>query len=84
MLTMSPTDRRAACVTSVSGVAAAKLPPSATMTFASSSRMARIELTTSRPRSRGDTMPNSASRASPKCGGSFSQMPIVRSPWTLE
>ena len=48
------------------------------------SRMARMESTTSRPRRRGGSNPNSSRRASPKWVGSFSQMPIVRSPWTLE
>ncbi len=76
--------RMAASVTAVSGVAATKLPPIAKKTFASPSRRAWMERTTSRPWWRGEVMPNSLSRASRKAGAGRSKMPMVRSPWTLE
>jgi hypothetical protein len=71
-------------VTAVSGVAIAKLPPMPMNTDARPSRMARMASTVSMPCSRGLVMPNSESSASKKVSGIFSQIPIVRSPWTLE
>ncbi len=47
------------------------------------SRMARIASTVSQPCSRGGSKPNSSRSASRNAPGIFSQMPIVRSPWTL-
>ena len=74
----------AASVTVVSGVARTKLPPMPRKNDTLPSRIARIESTTSNPSSRGGSKPNSALRESRKCAGGFSQMPMVRSPWTLE
>ncbi len=82
--TVSSAERSAANVTSLSGVAAAKLPPMPMKTRARPSRNARIASTTARPGSRGAVKPNSASIASRNQAGGRSQMPIVRSPWTLE
>ncbi|KAF0963130.1 hypothetical protein MLGJGCBP_03739 [Rhodococcus sp. T7] len=76
--------RSAASVVSVSGVAETKLPPIPINTDALPSRIARIESTASNPCLRGEVMPNSVSRAVRKDSGIFSQMPIVRSPWTFE
>lgn len=53
-------------------------------TFASPSRSASIAATVSSPGSRGGSNPNSSRSRSRKCAGGRSQMPIVRSPWTLE
>ena len=82
--TVSSALRIAFSVTSVSGAAATKLPPSATNTWALPSRRARIASTVSRPCSRGGSKPNSFCKASRKCAGGRSQMPMVRSPCTLE
>ena len=82
--TVSAQRRNAASVTAVSGVADAKLPPMPMNTFARPSRIARIASTVSTPCSRGLTMPNRSSSAARNSSGIFSQMPIVRSPWTLE
>lgn len=76
--------RNAASVTSVSGVAEAKLPPMEKNTDARPERMARIALTVSWPGRRGLVMPNRESSAVKKDSGAFSQMPMVRSPCTLE
>ena len=84
MCTVSPTDASASSVTAVSGVAAAKLPPSATNTSIRPSRMARIVSTVSYPCSRGGSKENSAASASRNASGIFSQMPMVRSPCTLQ
>lgn len=81
--TVSRARRMAASVTSVSGVAATKLPPIAKNTLACPSRSARMARTTSSPCSRGGAKPNSFSRASRKAGAGRSKMPMVRSPWTL-
>ena len=48
------------------------------------SRIARIASTVSTPCSRGLTIPNRESNAAKNFSGIFSQMPIVRSPCTLE
>ena len=82
--TVSAQLRSAASVTSVSGVAEAKLPPIPMNTEARPSRMARMASTVSKPCLRGLMMPNSASSAARNASGIFSQMPMVRSPWTLE
>ena len=82
--TVSAQLRSAASVTSVSGVADAKLPPMPMKTLASPSRIARIASTVSWPCLRGLVMPKRVSRAARNCSGIFSQMPIVRSPCTFE
>jgi hypothetical protein len=82
--TVSEQLRNAASVTAVSGVAIAKLPPIPMNALARPSRIARIASTVSTPCSRGLTMPNRASNADRNLSGIFSQMPIVRSPCTLE
>ena len=74
----------ASSVTTVSGAAETKLPPMPTKTLALPSRNARIESTVSRPCSRGGSKPYSSRSASRKWSGTFSQMPMVRSPCTLE
>ena len=66
------------------GVAATKLPPSAKNTLALPSCIARIVSTVSRPCSRGGSKPNSSRSPSRNASAAFSQMPIVRSPCTLE
>src|SRR6478672_9024752 len=75
--------RIARSVNSLSGVARTKLPAKPTNNFARPSRMARMESTASRPCFGGGVKPNSRSSASRNDCGIFSQMPIVRSPWTL-
>jgi hypothetical protein len=82
--TVSGALRIASSVTEVSGAAETKLPPWLQKTFASPSRSALMAATLSRPCSRGGSNPNSACRLSRKCSGGRSQMPMVRSPWTLE
>ncbi len=74
----------ACSVTRVSGAAETKLPPRPMKKRALPSRSARIASTVSRPFSRGGSKPNSSRRASRKVAGGLSQIPIVRSPWTLE
>ncbi len=76
--------RRAASVTSVSGVARTKLPPMPMKNVARPSRIASIAATVSKPCSRGEAKANSLSRASWNVDGMRSKMPMVRSPWTLE
>ena len=76
--------RIAFSVTSVSGAAAVKLPPSAMKTFASPSRSARMAFTVSSPCSRGGSKTNSFWIESRNCCGGRSQIPIVRSLCTLE
>ncbi len=76
-------ERSAAYVAAVSGAASAKLPPMATNTFTSPSRMAWIVRTVSSPCSRGGSIPHaSASRSRNASVGRWS-MPQVRLPWTL-
>ena len=82
--TVSAQLRSAASVTSVSGVADAKLPPMPMNTLARPSRIARIASTVSWPCLRGLVMPNRVSNAARNVSGIFSQMPIVRSPCTFE
>ena len=82
--TVSEQLRNAASVTAVSGVAIAKLPPMPMNTVARPSRIALMASTVSTPCSRGLTMPNRESSAAKNVSGIFSQMPIVRSPCTLE
>ena len=74
----------ASSVTRVSGAAETKLPPIPMKKRASPSRSARIASTVSRPCSRGGSKPYSARSASRKSRAAFSQIPMVRSPWTLE
>ena len=81
--TVSPQRASPAVVTSVSGVAAAKLPPSAKNTSTLPSRIALIESTTSQPCARGGSKPNSSRSLSRNASGTFSQTPIDRSPCTL-
>ncbi|SHV88684.1 Uncharacterised protein [Mycobacteroides abscessus subsp. abscessus] len=76
--------RSAASVTAVSGVAEAKLPPIPMKTPTLPSRMARIASTVSKPCLRGVVIPNSESNAAKNDSGIFSQIPMVRSPWTFE
>ncbi len=76
--------RMAASVTAVSETAETKLPPIAKKTLTLPSRSAWTASTVSRPCSRGGSKPNSSRSASRKCSGARSQMPIVRSPCTLE
>ena len=66
------------------GVAEAKLPPMPMNTEARPSRIALIASTVSYPCLRGVTMPNWWSRAFKNVSGTCSQMPMVRSPCTLE
>ncbi|COW55501.1 Uncharacterised protein [Mycobacterium tuberculosis] len=65
-------------------MADAKFPPMPMKTLTRPSRMARIAATVSKPCARGLVMPNSRSSAARNCSGIFSQIPIVRSPCTLE
>jgi hypothetical protein len=67
----------------VSGVAAAKLPPSAKNTLPPPSSIAWIASTVSRPFWRGGSKPNTCCSRSSSATGGFSQMPMVRSPCTL-
>ena len=76
--------RRASSVTVVSDMAETKLPPRPKNTLALPSRNALTAATASKPCSRGGSKPNSSRSASRKWPGGRSQMPIVRSPWTLE
>src|SRR5215218_1257489 len=82
--TVSLALRRAAAVTSVSGAACTKFPPRPMKTRARPSRNARIASTVSKPFCRGGSKPSSACSRSRKWAGGRSQIPIVRSPWTLE
>ena len=75
--------RMASSVTSLSGAARTKFPATPRKTLIRPSRMALIEFTESSPWARGGSKPNSRSSASRKESGICSQMPIVRSPWTL-
>ena len=70
----------AACV---SEMAPTKFPPSATKTLMPPSRIRLMVSTASTPCSRGGSKPNSLPRASMNDCGICSQMPMVRSPWTL-
>ncbi len=82
--TVSAALRIAASVASVSGAAPTKLPPMPKKTRILPSRSAWMEPTVSRPCSRGGSKPNSSRIASRKWSGTRSQMPMVRSPCTLE
>ena len=73
----------AASAAFVSEMAPTKLPPSATKTLISPSRILLMVSTASMPCSRGGSKPNSSPSASMKDCGICSQMPMVRSPWTL-
>ncbi len=84
MWTVIRARRIASTTTSVSGTACTKLPPRPRKKWALPSRSARIESTVSWPCSRGGSKPNSFWSASRKLSGVRSQIPIVRSPWTLE
>ena len=82
--TVRSAPRIASSTTAVSGAADAKLPPIPTKTRALPSRSARTASTVSNPCSRGGSKWNSSRNASRKWSGTFSQIPIVRSPWTFE
>ena len=84
MCTVIRARRIASMATSVSETACTKLPPSPRKKWALPSRRALIESTVSSPFSRGGSKPNSFCRASRKCPGGRSQIPMVRSPCTLE
>ncbi len=75
--------RMASSVTALSGAARTKLPATPRKNLIRPSRIALMESTESRPWARGGSKPNSSRRASRKESGICSQMPIVRSPWTL-
>ena len=83
---MSAAERMAASVTRrCPAQRETKLPPRPTNTLTSPSRMAADRRRrVSRPCSRGGSKPNSSRSASRKASGSRSQMPMVRSPCTLE
>jgi len=66
----------------VSGVAAAKLPPSPKKTSTLPSRIARSESTVSH-RGHAEVEAELVAQLSRNSSGSFSQTPIVRSPCTL-
>ena len=74
----------AASVTAVSDTAEVKLPPMPRKNLARPSASALTESTVSSPCSRGGSKPNSAAIASRNSAWGRSQMPIVRSPCTLE
>ncbi len=82
--TVSSALRIAAAVTSVSDIAATKLPPSARNTLARPSRNTRTASAASTPCSRGGSKPNSSRSRSRKTAGGFSQIPMLRSPCTFE
>ena len=82
--TVSAQERSARSVAAVSGVAEAKLPPIATSARTRPPAIARRVSTVSRPSSRGTSTPNSVANASRNTAGIFSQIPMVRSPCTLE
>ncbi len=82
--TVSAALRIASSVTVVSDIAETKLPPRPKKTLASPSRSALTAATESKPCSRGGSKPNSSWIESRKLSGGRSQIPIVRSPCTLE
>ena len=82
--TVSSALRIACSVTSVSETAETKLPPIAKNTRARPSASALTASTVSKPCSRGGSKWNSSRSASRKAGLGRSQMPMVRSPCTLE
>ena len=81
--TVSRMPRNASAVTSVSGAARRKLPPSAMNTCARPARIAWMLFTTSKPGSRGGSKPNASLSRSRKAAVGRSLIPIVRSPCTL-
>ncbi|MNI62002.1 hypothetical protein D3C73_1172990 [compost metagenome] len=81
--TVSAQLRRAAWVRGVSGVAWAKLPPSAMNTLARCCSMAWIASTALCPWARGTRNWKRFSKASSNAALGFSSMPMVRSPCTL-
>ncbi len=83
MWAVSRHERIASSVTSLSGAARTKLPARARNTLTRPSRIALIAFTESSPCGRGGSKPNSSCSASRNESGICSQMPIVRSPWTL-
>ena len=82
--TVSSALRIACSVTSVSETAETKLPPIAKNTRARPSASALTASTVSKPCSRGGSKWNSSRSASRNAGFGRSQMPMVRSPCTLE